>query len=200
MSQDHLFLSCSFSHTLWNSVGFHFMRISSSSSIQDWISSILALRIPKRSKDWLTALMTISVLNIKWDPPSSSFLKFNVDGSSIGCPAAAGFGGVLRDDKGAFLMGFAGSAGISYTFVAEALAVRQALSLAANQGVRSIIVESDNLMNFVADSLANFGCNFTDLVVWETTPRAFIFPLLLDDCNGTSRSRIVSSGAVAHLT
>ena len=35
---------------------------------------------------------------LQWSKPLTSFLKFNIDGSTIGKPGPAGIGGVLRDD------------------------------------------------------------------------------------------------------
>lgn len=45
-------------------------------------------------------------------PPSGKF-KFNLDGSSFGNTAPAGYGGILIDDKGDLVFGFSHSLGIA---------------------------------------------------------------------------------------
>jgi hypothetical protein len=37
---------------------------------------------------------------IRWHPPPEGYIKVNVDGSSFGNPGNAGFGGLLRNDRG----------------------------------------------------------------------------------------------------
>lgn len=45
--------------------------------------------------------------NIRWVAPYYDFVKFNVDGAVTGHGNSAAAGGVLRNDKGGFILGFA---------------------------------------------------------------------------------------------
>ncbi|KAF9614115.1 hypothetical protein IFM89_015377 [Coptis chinensis] len=46
-------------------------------------------------------------ISISWQFPPSGWLKRNTDGSALGCPGPAGAGGVLRNEYGGFIYGFA---------------------------------------------------------------------------------------------
>jgi len=41
-----------------------------------------------------------------WQPPLKCYLKYNIDGSSIGISRTTGFGGVLRDEEGSIIFIF----------------------------------------------------------------------------------------------
>ena len=51
-------------------------------------------------------LMRQDVLWVGWNPPPPSFIKVNLDGSSIGNPGNAGFGGPLWHLSDEWIMGF----------------------------------------------------------------------------------------------
>lgn len=93
-----------------------------------------------------------------WSPPAASCFKLNVDGSSLGNPWNSGFGGLIRDMYGHWLVGFSALYGYTTNLNVELMAVHQGLSLAWNKGYRCIICESDSatavdLINQSAHSL-----------------------------------------------
>lgn len=69
-------------------------------------------------------------------------MKLNVDGSSLGNPGKAGFGGLFRNSNGEWLAGFSGSCGISSNLKAELLVIAHGLDLAWNAGYKDVICES----------------------------------------------------------
>ena len=49
-----------------------------------------------------------SVMEVRWMPPPSPFVKINCDGSSLGNPSLAGFGVVLHSLDSGWIYGFSG--------------------------------------------------------------------------------------------
>ncbi|XVF16308.1 hypothetical protein REPUB_Repub10bG0020100 [Reevesia pubescens] len=64
-----------------------------------------------------------------WSPPSSGFLKFNVDGSVRGNPDIAGVWGVLRNENGSISAIFSSPVGVAEPCVTELKAVCTALKV-----------------------------------------------------------------------
>lgn len=62
-----------------------------------------------------------------------------VDGCSLGNPGVSGFGGLLRNDDGAWYCGFAGNIGFSNILHAELLAVYHGLRLAWEFGMSELV-------------------------------------------------------------
>lgn len=56
---------------------------------------------------------------VKWEPPPLNVIKINIDGSSFGNPDSSGFGGLLRDALGNWLLRYLGSCGFSTNTTAE---------------------------------------------------------------------------------
>ncbi|KAE8675521.1 hypothetical protein F3Y22_tig00111662pilonHSYRG00061 [Hibiscus syriacus] len=82
-------------------------------------------------------------LRSKWAAPPANWMKLNVDGArdkdeNDSC------GGVIRDSKGEWKIGFARAVGISSSFEAELWGVFEGLKHAWSVGARSVIVETDN--------------------------------------------------------
>ncbi|KAE8665796.1 hypothetical protein F3Y22_tig00112528pilonHSYRG00017 [Hibiscus syriacus] len=72
-------------------------------------------------------------------------LKMNTDGASQGIPGIAGAGGLLRNEKGEWVMGFAAHLGVCTSVAAELYVIRTglALALAWKYGYSSIVCEVD---------------------------------------------------------
>jgi hypothetical protein len=70
------------------------------------------------------------VRHVCWYPPPEGYIKVNVDGSSFGNPGNAGFGGLLRNDNGAWIHGFSGSCGIASNLLAELSTIRRGFQMA----------------------------------------------------------------------
>lgn len=58
---------------------------------------------------------------VRWERPYRSQFKLNTDGSAIGNPGTAGGGGILRDDQGIWVKGFARNIRTTISFLAELL-------------------------------------------------------------------------------
>ncbi|KAL3525002.1 hypothetical protein ACH5RR_013374 [Cinchona calisaya] len=46
-------------------------------------------------------------VSVLWSMPQSDFYKLNIDGSSVGTPNSAGCGGLVQDNSGVLILGFA---------------------------------------------------------------------------------------------
>ncbi|XVF04122.1 hypothetical protein REPUB_Repub05bG0054800 [Reevesia pubescens] len=82
-----------------------------------------------------------------WSPPFKGFVKFNVDGSTIGKPGLAGIGGVLCDEFGVRLLVFSKAIRISDSNEAEFIAINEAFSMFVSSPwskVYGLIVDSDS--------------------------------------------------------
>ncbi|KAK7269022.1 hypothetical protein RIF29_21737 [Crotalaria pallida] len=70
---------------------------------------------------------------VTWNPSCMLGVVLNVDGSVMGNPGAAGFGGLVRTNEGKWLCGFAGHFGTSNNIHMELLAIYQGLVIAWNR-------------------------------------------------------------------
>lgn len=66
---------------------------------------------------------------VHWAKPPEGFVKLNFDGSALGNPGRAGFGGVVRSDSGEWIMGFSGFTGTGTNLFAELKRIQQGLHL-----------------------------------------------------------------------
>ncbi|KAK2642953.1 hypothetical protein Ddye_024716 [Dipteronia dyeriana] len=67
--------------------------------------------------------------DMKWIPPATNLLKFNVDGSVMSSPGFAGICGVLRNHLGKVLCFFSSYVGVQDVISAEILAIARACDL-----------------------------------------------------------------------
>lgn len=83
---------------------------------------------------------------IKWNNENHSGIILNIDGSCLGTPLRASFGGVIRNDAGFYLSSFSGyisdSSDISYD---ELYSIYQGLILARNLNIDDLVCYSDSL-------------------------------------------------------
>ena len=49
---------------------------------------------------------------VRWEKPPSGWTKLNMNGASLGNPGVAGCGGIMRDERGNWVVGFARRIGI----------------------------------------------------------------------------------------
>ena len=61
---------------------------------------------------------------VRWCPPLASFIKINFDSNSLDNPHRAGFGGLLRDANGGWIVGFSSYCDVANNLCAELLALR----------------------------------------------------------------------------
>ncbi|GLT37826.1 hypothetical protein SLA2020_121150 [Shorea laevis] len=107
-------------------------------------------------------------INVCWNFPPIGVIKLNTDGAANSSSGQAGAGGVFRDHRGHWLLGYTRNIGHTNSLAAELWAIRDGLSLAVERGFTKIIVETDSK---VAVTLLNSNyINFHPLAT------------LLDDC------------------
>jgi len=78
-----------------------------------------------------------------WKPPPHGFLKVNIDGTSKGNPGLAGFGGVIRDERGQINKIFHGHLGKATNNMAELMALERCLEISVDSNSHSVIIEAD---------------------------------------------------------
>lgn len=78
------------------------------------------------------------------DYPAPNSFKLNTDGSFLGNPGNAGYGGLIRDLLGQWIMGYSGSCGIATCLLVELMAIYCGLKFAWNKGFRVLTCESDS--------------------------------------------------------
>ncbi|RYR15710.1 hypothetical protein Ahy_B04g072626 [Arachis hypogaea] len=83
---------------------------------------------------------------IRWYPPDADYLKINVDGSFYAHNGNAACGGVVRDNLGKFLKGFACNLGSCSIMHAELWGIIKGLQIAIDNGYNRIVIESDSMM------------------------------------------------------
>lgn len=71
---------------------------------------------------------------VAWEKPEIGWTKLNFDGSSKGRAGKASIGGVLRNHKAEFLLGYAESIGRASSTIAELTALRRGLELVLQNG------------------------------------------------------------------
>ncbi|CAA7059955.1 unnamed protein product [Microthlaspi erraticum] len=81
---------------------------------------------------------------IAWQPPIQGWWKVNTDGTSRGNPGLATAGGVLRDEQGSWVCGFALNIGICSAPLAELWGVYYGLLIAWERCVPRLIIEVDS--------------------------------------------------------
>lgn len=80
---------------------------------------------------------------VRWTFPPHGWFKLNTDGSLV--HGRGSFGGLIRDDVGAWVCGFTGNipgAGIS-SLVAEVWGIYKGLMLIKSLGIKNVLVETD---------------------------------------------------------
>lgn len=69
-----------------------------------------------------------------WKRPDTGWIALNVDGSALTNPGAAGFGGIIRNHEGRFMLGFSGSVGWSNILYAELMGLLKGMLLCWEEG------------------------------------------------------------------
>ena len=89
-----------------------------------------------------------------WKPPPQSTVKLNVDGSYRDLEDTMGAGGLLRNHRGEWLVGFAAHKMNGNPLLAEAHALYLGLQMAWTKGYREVICEVDSkeLMDKLGDN------------------------------------------------
>ncbi|KAF7809195.1 putative reverse transcriptase [Senna tora] len=109
-------------------------------------------RIKINVKDWIKANSlkngnNRSCINqiISWKPPEEGWIKINTDGAYNPSSNRMACGGVLRNEKGEWIMGFAKPLGSGNALQAELCGMLMGLDIAWKNRMKKIILESDSL-------------------------------------------------------
>nr|POE53032.1 putative ribonuclease h protein [Quercus suber] len=90
---------------------------------------------------------------VKWEKPGVGWLKLNTDGSCNAALGKAAGGGLVRDNLGNWVVGFARKLGNVNSFTAEIWALRDGLMVCRQMNLPAIIIEID--AKALADALRN---------------------------------------------
>ncbi|KAF7814237.1 putative ribonuclease H protein At1g65750 family [Senna tora] len=125
---------------------------------------------------------------VSWVKPSNGMIKLNTDGSSLGNPGPAGFGGIFRNEDGRWMGGFSGYIGTQTNMFAELTAIKQGLSLAVNKGFLRLLVETDCLeaLNLISKgdiSTHHLGVIINDIRVLSSRCESISFKHIFREAN-----------------
>ena len=90
-----------------------------------------------------TAAKRMELKSIRWEKPNTGWKKLNTDGSSVDSLGLAGGGGVVRDENGNWVLGYARNFGPVNSCIAELWSLRDGLILCVQAQVQALIVEMD---------------------------------------------------------
>jgi len=96
---------------------------------------------------------------VRWNSSNCSCYILNVDGSCLGTPIQAGFGGLIRRNVGFFLSGFFGFLKDSTCILlAELTTIHNGLRLALEMGLDEVVCYSDSLLsvNIISEDVSKF--------------------------------------------
>lgn len=100
-----------------------------------------AIDLMEVTKGIVSNLVT-DIRSLKWCLPPENKFKVNVDGSVRRNLAAAG--GLIRDDKGNWILGFVEGSDNCSVLMTEILAIRKGLKFAWERHLPLVIIESDS--------------------------------------------------------
>ncbi|KAM5549518.1 hypothetical protein ABKV19_000773 [Rosa sericea] len=120
--------------------------------------------IIESATEWFLSKEKKNVVNeqasvaLKWLKPANGWVKLNVDGARSNLHGNIGAGGVIRDQFGNWINGFAAYFGHGEVLEAEAWGMLLGLKLASDIGMDKVVVECDskvlvNLVNNGVDEL-----------------------------------------------
>ena len=96
---------------------------------------------------------------VLWNNGNFSCFVLNVDGSCLGTPTRAGYGGIIRNSAGLYLSGFSGYiAATTDILFAELTAFHRGLLLAVESGIEVLVCYSHSLLStkLVTDHVSNY--------------------------------------------
>ncbi|OIT03423.1 hypothetical protein A4A49_57577, partial [Nicotiana attenuata] len=98
-----------------------------------YLAKNLSLKPPKRT------------ILVKWEPPNPNFYKLNIDGLCVGKPGVGVIGGVFRDDRGHWILGFNMRIDHATNIYMEILALLHGVKLALTKKLFPLVTETDCL-------------------------------------------------------
>ena len=87
-------------------------------------------------------------ITVRWNHTNCNCIVLNVDGSCLGTPIRAGYGGLIRNFAGLYHVGFFGYiAATTDILFAELTAILKGMQLAVEKGVETMVCYSDSLLS-----------------------------------------------------
>ena len=83
------------------------------------------------------------VKQVQWSKPVEGWLKLNTDGSVISTSGLSRCGGLIRDNAGQWIVGFAKSISVSSSITADLWALTEGLSLCIEKEASAVEIELD---------------------------------------------------------
>ena len=83
-------------------------------------------------------------IQVRWQCPPPNWFKLNTDGSSLGNPSLAGGGGLIRNEKGDWVKGFARAIRTTTSVVAKLWALRDGIKLCIALKLQAVVIELDS--------------------------------------------------------
>ena len=80
-------------------------------------------------------------IQVRWLCPPPNWFKLNTDGTSLGNPGLAGGGGLIRNEKGDWVKGFARVIGTTTSVAAELWALRDGIRLCIALKLQVVVIE-----------------------------------------------------------
>ncbi|KAM5588449.1 hypothetical protein ABKV19_006739 [Rosa sericea] len=108
-----------------------------------WRCQILAGSTTKPSSFLVLRNYRKEPIPVTWEKPRIGWKKLNFDGSSKGKSGKATIGGVIRNHKAEFLLGFAESIGEANSTIAEVTALRRGLEFVLENEWSHVWLEGD---------------------------------------------------------
>ena len=95
----------------------------------------------------------MAIKQVRWEKPSTGWVKLNTNGSANVSLGVAEGGGLIRDDRGNWIVGYSRKIGKTNSFLAETWALRDGLLLCIQLNLNAIMVELD--AKALVDALKN---------------------------------------------
>lgn len=83
-------------------------------------------------------------MKVRWEKPETGWTKLNYDGSCKYKTGKSSIGGIFRDDRAGFVLGYAESIGQSNSTIAEVAALVRGLEIALDNGWTQVWLEGDS--------------------------------------------------------
>ena len=89
-------------------------------------------------------IWTKQKIQVRWLCPLPNWFKLNIDGSSLDNPGLAGGGGLIRNEKGEWVKGFARAIETTTSVAAELWALRDGIRLCIALKLPTMVIELDS--------------------------------------------------------
>nr|POF16994.1 putative ribonuclease h protein [Quercus suber] len=139
----HALKDCAMVKPIWFQLGAHDIdNLFFDRGINEWLKGLnphLAKEIIQRAFKYNLCVAPTKVpmcrvaTPVQRFKPKAGWMKLNTDGSSLGNPSMVGGGGLIRNEEGRWVVGFACKIGITSSFFVELWALRDGLSLCVSR-------------------------------------------------------------------